>query len=100
MSKKLDEYSLEIENGDPPAREKTSYKTKAYSKMLSEIAERIGPGQHVKNLSSGSLGKLRKLIEVRGLNVVTRRGQGDSRGTLYVVTDEWLKLNTSKSSAA
>ena len=90
MSKKLDEYPLEIKDGDPPERGKTSYDTKAYAGALLDIAQRIKPGQFVENLSAGSLGKLKKHIEGRGLNVTARRRQGESRGTLYVVTDEWL----------
>ena len=97
MSRKVAEYCLEIEDGYPPNREKTSYTTKANSATLIDIAERIKPGQHVKNVSAGSLGKLGKLIESRGWRVVTRRAQGDTRGTLYVVTEQWLKMNPSKS---
>ena len=47
----------------------------------------------MEDLSAGSLGKLAGFIEDRGLNVVRRLGQGESRGTLYVVTDEWLARN-------
>jgi hypothetical protein len=60
MSKKLDEYPLEIKDGDPPERGKTSYDTKAYAGALLDIAQRIKPGQFVENLSAGSLGKLKK----------------------------------------
>lgn len=90
IMKKLDSYDLEIKDGNPPDQEKTSYDTKADSGALADIARRIKPGQYVENLSAGSLGKLRKQIEDRGLNVMTRRRQGDLRGTLYVVTNEWL----------
>jgi len=91
MSKKLEEYPLEIKNGDPPERPKTSYDSKAYAGALSDIAKRIKPGQYVLNLSAGSIGKLKRLIKKRGgMEVRERRGQGESRGTLYVVTDEWL----------
>lgn len=91
MSKRLDTYELTIRNGDPPEPEKTSYDTKAQPGALFEIARRIKPGQYVENLSAGSLGKLRKQVEDRGLHVVTRRRQGETRATLYVVSDEWLK---------
>lgn len=90
MRKTVDAYELEIKDGDPPNQTKTSYDTKMPSGALFEIAGRIKPGQYVENLSAGSLGKLRKQIVERGLNVITRRRQGDLRGTLYVVTDRWL----------
>jgi len=96
MVKKTDHYELEIKDGDPPDQGKTSYDTKIPSGALFEIARRIGPGQYVEDLSAGSLGKLRKLIEERGLNVITRRRQGDTRGTLYVVTDSWLAGNPNR----
>jgi hypothetical protein len=90
MSKRLEEHTLRIENGDPPERSKTSYQTKTYSGALRDIAQRIKPGQYVQNLSVGSLGKLRKYIEERGLHVISRHGQAQRRGTLYVVSKEWL----------
>jgi hypothetical protein len=90
MKRTVDSYELEIRDGDPPDQGKTSYDTKMPSGALFEIAKRIKPGQYVENLSAGSLGKLRKQIEERGLNVITRRRQGDLRGALYVVTDRWL----------
>jgi hypothetical protein len=93
MAKKLDRYELQIKDGDPPDQDKTSYDAKVPSGALFEIAGRIKPGQYVEDLSAGSIGKLRKLIEERGLNVTTRRRQGESRGTLYVVTDKWLAGN-------
>jgi hypothetical protein len=89
MAKKLDSYELKIKDGDPPDQGKTSYDTKVPSGALFEIAKRIRPHQYVENLSAGSLGKLRKQIEDRGLNVITRRRQGETRATLYVVTDKW-----------
>jgi hypothetical protein len=58
---------------------------------LADIAKRIRP--YVEGLSAGSLGKLAGFIEDRGLTVVRRRGQGEARGTLFVVTDEWLAAN-------
>jgi hypothetical protein len=90
VKKIVDSYELEIKDGDPPDQGRTSYDTKMRSGALFEIARRIKPGQYVENLSAGSLGKLRKQIEERGLNVIARRGQGEVRGTLYVVTDSWL----------
>jgi hypothetical protein len=90
MTKKVDEYGLKIQDGDPPDSPKKSYDTKAFDGTLADIAQRIKPGQYVSNVSAGSLGKLRKQIEARGLTVVTRHGQGDARATLYVVTEEWL----------
>jgi hypothetical protein len=89
MTKKLDEYPLKIKDGDPPERRKKSYVTKASAGALSDIAQRIEPGQYVENLSVGSLGKLRKYIEDRGLDVIARHRQGQKRGTLYVITDKW-----------
>ena len=89
MSKKIDEYSLVIRTGDPPERGKTSYETKTSAGALQDIAQRIEPGQYVE-LSAGSFGKLKGYIEARGLNVITRRRLDEPRGTLYVVTDEWL----------
>jgi len=89
MKKRLDSYELEIGDGDPPDQGKTFYDAKTPSGALADIARRIRPGQYVENLSAGSVGKLRKQIEDRGLNVITRRRQGDLRATLYVVTDGW-----------
>jgi hypothetical protein len=96
MSRKLDEYGLEIKDGDPPEEDKTPYETKAYAGTLFDIAQRIGPGQYVGNLAAGSLGKLRKHIEARGLNVITRRRQGEVRATLYVVSDAWLAKHSDR----
>jgi hypothetical protein len=93
MAKTVDSYELEIRDGDPPEQGKTSYDTKAHLGALSEIARRIRPGQYVENVSAGSLGKLRTQIEDRGLNVITRRRQGETRATLYVVADQWLARN-------
>jgi hypothetical protein len=86
-----DAYRLKIKDGDPPDQGKTSYDTKVPSGTLFEIAKRIRPGQYVENLSAGSLGKLRGLIEERGLTVISRRRIGETRATLYVVTEKWLE---------
>jgi len=96
IGKKLHEYPLVIKDGDPPERGKTSYITKAYAGALFAIAQRIRPGQYVENLSAGSLGKLRKYVEARGLKVIARRRQGESRGTLYAVSDTWLASHPDK----
>ena len=69
----------------------TRYATKLPDGALADIAKRIRP--YVEGLSAGSLGKLAGFIEDRGLTVVRRRGQGEARGTLFVVTDEWLAAN-------
>ena len=73
MKKTVDSYELEIQDGDPPDQDKTSYDTKMPSGALFEIARRIKPGQYVENLSAGSLGKLRRQIEERGLTVIQPR---------------------------
>jgi hypothetical protein len=96
MANTLDSYELEIKDGDPPEQDKTSYDTKAQLGALFEIAGRIRPGQYVENVSAGSLGKLRTQIKARGLNVITRRRQGEIRATLYVVTDQWLESNPNR----
>jgi hypothetical protein len=57
---------------------------------LNDIARRIRPGQYVEDLSAGSMGKLAGLIKERGLTVIFRQRSGESRGNLYVVTDEWV----------
>src|SRR5689334_14741526 len=81
ICKQTEEYGLMIEDGDPPPRGKTKYLAKLPDGALSDLAKRIRPGQYVANLSAGSLGKLAGMIEDRGLRVVRRIGQGDSRGT-------------------
>lgn len=88
--RKVDQYGLEIKDGLPPSRTKTTYDTKIADGELIRIGERIKHGQYIDNLSAGSAGKLAKIVESRGLAVVRRRRQGESRGTLYVVTREWL----------
>lgn len=95
MSKRLVEYRLAITDGDPPERSRTSYETKASPGELDDIACRIKPGQHVTNLSGGSLGKLKNLIRQhdRSLKVIVRRGLGEGRGTLYVPSEEWWKTH-------
>jgi hypothetical protein len=91
--KKVDQYVLEIKNGFPPKREKTKYDTKMFSGALIELAERIKPGQYVENLSAGSAGKLVKLIRPHGFAALRRQRQGESRGTVYVVSLDWLAEN-------
>jgi len=93
--RKLAEYSIEIKNGFPPPKGKTHYRDKLPNGALAQAARRITAGQYVDNLSAGSMGKLADFIkeERRGLRTVRRIGQGDSRGTLYVVTEEWLANN-------
>ena len=93
MQKRTEEYWLKIEDGDPPPKGKTQYFAKLPDGALSNIAKRIRPGQYVANLSAGSLGKLARMIEERGLRVVRRVGQRDSRGTLYVVRDDWKEIS-------
>jgi len=89
MQRQIEEYGLKIEDGDPPPKGKTRYLAKLPDGALADIAKRVRPGQYVANLSAGSLGKLAGFIEDRGLRVVRRIGQGDSRGVLYVVRDDW-----------
>ena len=90
MGRKLEHYIPRIKDGLPPSRLKTKYDTKIVDGELIRIGNRIKHGQYVDDLSAGSAGKLAKLVEERGLSVVRRRGQGESRGTVYVVTPEWL----------
>ena len=88
--KKLDEYVLEIKNGFPPNRGRREYRTKLPDGALLAAADRIKPGQYVENLSAGSEGKFAERVHARGLKTVRRREQGRSRGTVYVVTEQWL----------
>ena len=90
MTKKVDQYVPEIKDGLPHKRAKTKYDTKIFEGELIRIGERIKHGQYVENLSAGSIGKLANVVKSRGLAVVRRRRQGESRGTVYVVTPEWL----------
>jgi hypothetical protein len=90
---KLEQYLPRIENGFPPKRAKTDYETKMFAGALMDAADRIKPGQFVANLSAGSAGKFARRVESRGLAAVSRRAQGESRGTVYVVTPEWLAKN-------
>ena len=53
------------------------------------IAEQIKHGQYVE-ISAGSPGKFKKIVESRGLKTVCRRVQGEPMATVYVVTPEWL----------
>ena len=93
MATKLEEYDLFIREGYPPPRTKTQYDTKLPNGALPHIGNRIKPGQFVENVSVGSAGKLRGLIEVRGLMVISRQRQGEKRSTLYVVTPQWAAEN-------
>jgi hypothetical protein len=88
--KKVDHYVPEIKNGFPPPREKSTYNRKIFDGELLRLAEVIKPGQYVESLSAGSMGKFARLVESRGLEVIRRRRQGESRGTIYVVTPRWL----------
>jgi len=87
--KKTDEYDLYIKDGYPPPQGQTRYDTKLPNGALTHIGSRIKPGQYVENLSPGSMGKLKGLVEESGLIVIQRRRQNEDRGTLYVVTKEW-----------
>jgi len=88
--KQVNQYVPEIKEGLPPSRVKTTYHKKMVEGELIQIAERIGHGQFVE-ISAGSLGKFRQIVESRGLKTICRRGQGESRGTVFVVTQEWLR---------
>jgi len=90
MARKVEQYIPRIKDGLPPPRVKTRYNTKIVDGELIGIGDRIKHGQHVDDLSAGSAGKLAKRVKDRGLAVVRRRRQGESRGTVYVVTPEWL----------
>lgn len=93
MSKKVDRYIPRIKKGLPPKRPKTEYDSKIVDGELIHIGERITHGHYVDDLSVGSAGKLARYVKARGLEVVRRYGQGERRGTVYVVTPEWLAKN-------
>jgi hypothetical protein len=83
-----------IKKGFPPKRTKRKNdRTKMKEGALIDVADRIEPGQYVEDLSAGSEGRFAERVRSRGLEVVRRRGQGKSRGTVYVVTSEWLAKN-------
>jgi hypothetical protein len=90
MAKKVEQYIPRIKNGLPPPRVKTRYNAKIVDGELIGIGDRIKHGQYVEDLSAGSAGKLAKRVKERGLTVVRRPRQGESRGTVYVVTPQWL----------
>ncbi len=90
MSSRVSQYLPEIKDGFPPERATRAYNKKMFEGGLMDLADRIKPGQYVEGLSAGSEGKFAKRVESRGLRTVRRRGQGQSRGTVYVVTPEWL----------
>ena len=90
---KVHQYEPIIKNGLPPKRVKTEYSTKMFGGALMEAAERIQHGQYVEDLSAGSAGKFAKRVKARNLEALVRRGQGESRGTVYVVLPEWLANN-------
>jgi hypothetical protein len=96
VAKKTEEYDLYIKyikEGYPPPKVKTRYDTKLPPGALPHIGKRIKAGQYVENLSAGSAGKLRGFVKTRGLTAIERRGQGEKRGTLYIVTKEWAAEN-------
>ena len=84
-------YEIEIKNGFPPPPARAAYRKRLPHRALDEIGSIIKPGQYVENLSPGSAGKLRALIEDRGLIGIQRMPQGRSRATVYVVTPAWLR---------
>jgi hypothetical protein len=92
VMKKIDQYVPEIKDGLPPSRAKTKYDTKIVEGELIRLAERIKHGQYVE-ISAGSQGKFKAIVESRGLKTVCRRAQGESRGIVFVVTPEWLAEN-------
>ena len=94
MSKRVEPYRLEVKGGDPPEKQRTTYDRKALVGALTEIAEEIKQGQHVE-VPPGSLGKLKKLIRMRGLRFVTRGSQTADRAILYVPTDQWWDAHPS-----
>jgi len=87
--KKVSQYAPKIKDGFPSDRAKTEYDTKIFDGALKLIAEQIEHGQYVE-ISAGSQGKFKKIVESRGLKTVHRRGQGEPIATIYVVTPEWL----------
>ena len=93
MPNKTEQYDLHIKNGYPPPKGKTRYDLRLPEGALSEIAKRLQSGQFVENLSAGSAGKLRKIVEDRGLICIQRRAQGQTKATVYVVDQAWLDKN-------
>jgi hypothetical protein len=90
--RKVEQYDLEIKDGLPPARVKTSYHKQLPDGRLEEIAAKIRHGQYVAKLSAGSAGKLVNFVKEQrhGLIALRRGGQTDNILTVYVVTEQWL----------
>jgi hypothetical protein len=86
---KTHQYGLEIKKGLPLNYSKTRFPNKAFEGELIQVAKTITHGHYVK-ISAGSQGKFREIVESRDLKTVVRRGQGESRGTVFVVTAQWL----------
>ena len=71
VKKRVDRYVPEIKDGFPPPRVMTSYDTKIFDGSLVGLAGKIQQGQYVE-ISAGSKGKFKKLVEARGLKTVIR----------------------------
>jgi hypothetical protein len=83
-----------IKDGWPPPKEKRRYIKTVPEGMLMEFADTIQAGQYMDDPSAGSAGKFSDRVKARqGLEARSRRGQGESRGRVYVVTTEWLAAN-------
>jgi hypothetical protein len=92
LSKHVDQYEPKIRTGLPPPREKTRYDTKMVEGALRLMAEQVRHGQYVE-MSAGSAGKFRKIVQSRGLETVQRRRQGESVAVVYVVDPKWLSAH-------